>query len=149
MHYTKYLLKGMLSAMAMFAIMSTAYAEESSIAEASYINGGFGQEESDEMRAKASAYNLRLYFSDGKQGHSITDVSVTITDKKGNVRLNIATGGPMLFLLMEKGTYKISAQYNGVTLIKKVSVINQRGANVYLNWKNTAVDTEDTESKED
>ena len=55
----------------------------------------------------------------------------------------------MLFLLMEKGTYNISAQYNGVTLIKKVSVINQRGANVYLNWKNTAVDTEDTESKED
>lgn len=145
---TKFLLTGLIGAMAMLTMATSVYAEDNSIGEATYINGGFGQEEADDMRTKAGDYNLRLYLSEGKMGHSITDVPVSITDKKGNVRLDYATSGPMLFLQVENGTYNISAQHNGVTLTKKVAVINHRGVNVYLNWKNTEVDVEDEQSKE-
>lgn len=144
----KFLLTGLLGLMAMFTIANNTYAEDSGISEATYINGGFGQEEADEMRAKAGEFNLRLYLSQGKQGQSVADVPVTILDKKGNVKLELAGGGPMLFLQLEKGTYKINAQHNGVTLSKKVTIINQRGVNVYLNWKNTEVDMEDEQLKE-
>ncbi len=144
----KFLLTGLIGVIAMLTLVNNVSAEVSNSGEATYINGGIGQEEADGIRAKAGDYNLRLYLSEGKLGHSITDVPVTITDKKGNVKLDFASGGPMLFLQMEKGTYKISAQHNGVTLTKSVTVINHRGVNVYLNWKNTAVDVEDEQSKE-
>ena len=144
----KFLLTGLIGVMAMLTLANNVYAEVDNSGEATYINGGIGQEEADGMRAKAGDFNLRLYLSEGKLGHSITDVPVTITDKKGNVKFDFASGGPMLFLQMGKGTYKISAQYNGVTLTKSVTVINHRGVNIYLNWKNTAVDLEDEQSKE-
>jgi len=148
MNIVKFLLTGLIGVIAMLTMANAVYAGDSNVGEATYINGGFGQEDAGDMRAKAGNYNLRLYLSEGKRGHSITDVPVTITDKQGNIRLDFSNGGPMLFLQMGKGTYKISAQHNGVTLTKNVTVINQRGVNVYLNWKNTEVDVEDESSKE-
>lgn len=148
MNIIKFLLTGLVSVIAIITMTNTVYADASNIDEATYINGGIGREDADDMRAKAGKYNLRLYLSEGKLGHSITDVPVTITDKKGNVILDFANSGPMLFLQVARGTYKIRAQYNDITLTKNITVINQRGINVYLNWKNTEVDMEDEQSKE-
>lgn len=136
----KSILTGLMGAMAMLAISNTAYADEMSTDQPAYINGGIGQEEADEMRANAGKYNLRLYFSEAKQGQSISDVAVTVTDKKGNVKLDIADAGPMLFMHMENGTYKVVCQHNGVVIAKTVKVANHKGVNVHLNWKNTAAD---------
>jgi hypothetical protein len=136
----KSILSGLMGAMAMLAISNTVYADEMSIDQPAYINGGIGQEEADEMRANAGQYNLRLYFSEAKQGQSISDVAVTVTDKKGNVKLDIADAGPMLFMHMENGTYKVVCQHNGVVIAKTVKVANHKGVNVHLNWKNTAAD---------
>ncbi|MES2013619.1 MAG: hypothetical protein V4445_07705 [Pseudomonadota bacterium] len=148
MNIVKFSLAGLIGAMVMLGISNTVYAEESNTDEIIYINGGVGSEEASEVHAKAHDYNLRLYLSEGKLGHLISDALVSITDKKGDIKLNIDNGGPMLFLQMKKGTYKISAQHNGVTLTKSVTVINHRGENVYLNWKNPAVDAEDEQLKE-
>ncbi len=148
MNIIKFLLAGLVSAIAIITMTNTVYADDSNIGEVTYINGGIGQEEADDMRAKAGKYNLRLYLSEGKLGHSITDALVTVTDKKGNVMLDSANSGPMLFLQVERGTYKIRAQYNDITLTKNITVINKRGTNVYLNWKNTEVDIEDEQAKE-
>lgn len=132
---------GMLSmTTATLMMTNVAFANDMNVSEPVYINGGVGQEESDEFRTKAHDYNLRLYFSEGKTGHSITDVPVTITDKRGNVLLDIASGGPLLFLQMEKGTYNITAQHNGVTIKKTIKVINHKGENIYLNWKSAEIE---------
>jgi hypothetical protein len=146
MNIIKFSLTSLVSAIAIITMPYTLYANDNS--QETYINGGIGREEADDMRTKAGRYNLRLYLSEGKLGHSITDVPVTITDKKGNVTLDLTSSGPMLFLQVEKGSYKIRAQYNDITLTKNITVINQRGVNVYLNWKNTDVDMEDAQAKE-
>jgi hypothetical protein len=140
MKIVKSLLIGLMGAMAMLVISNTVYAEEMSTEQPAYINGGIGQEEADDIRANARQYNLRLYFSEAKQGQSISDVSVTVTDKKGNVKLEIADAGPMLFMHMENGTYKVVCLHNGVVITKTVKVTNHKGVNVHLNWKNTAAD---------
>jgi hypothetical protein len=140
MRIVKSLLTGLMGAMAMLVISNTVYAEEMSIEQPAYINGGIGQEEADDMRANAGQYNLRLYFSEAKQGQSISDVAVTVTDKKGNVKLDIADAGPMLFMHMENGTYKVVCQHNGVVIAKTVKVANHQGVNVHLNWKNAMAD---------
>lgn len=137
----KSLLTGLVGTMAMLTMANIVYAEEGNVGETIYVNGGIGQEEASDIKANARDYNLRLYLSEGKLGHSITEVPVTIIDKKGNIRLDLPNGGPLLFLQLEKGSYKITAQHNGVTLTRKVTIANRRGENVYLNWKST--DAED------
>jgi len=94
----KSILTGLMGAMATLAISNTVDADEMITEQPAYINGGFGQEEADDMRENASKYNLRLYFSEAKQGQLISDVAVTLTDKKGNDKLEIADAGSMLFM---------------------------------------------------
>ncbi|MDI1361326.1 hypothetical protein [Methylotenera sp.] len=143
MKIVKSLLTGLMGVMAIFAITNTVYADEMNTEQPAYINGGIGQEEADDMRLHAGEYNLRLYFSEAKQGQSISDVTVTVTDKKGNVKLEVADAGPMLFAHMENGIYKITSQHNGVIFTKTVKVVNHKGVNVHLNWKNSAADATD------
>ncbi|ADI29348.1 hypothetical protein [Methylotenera versatilis] len=143
MKIVKSLLTGLMGVMAIFAITNTAYADEVNTEQPAYINGGIGQEEADDMRLHAGEYNLRLYFSEAKQGQSISDVTVTVTDKKGNVKLEVADAGPMLFVHMENGIYKITSQHNGVIFSKTVKILNRKGVNVHLNWKNSAADATD------
>ena len=140
MRIVKSLLTGLLGVMAM---SNTVYADEMNNEQLTYINGGIGQEEADDMRLHAGEYNLRLYFSEAKLGRSISDVAVTIADKKGNVKLEVADAGPMLFVHMDNGIYKITSQHNGVIFTKTVKVVNRKGINVHVNWKNSAADVTD------
>lgn len=145
MKIVKSLLIGLMGAIGMLIISNMVYADEMGTEPPAYINGGIGQEEADDMHANAGRFNLRLYFSEAKQGQSISDVAVTVTDKKGNVKLDIASAGPMLFMHMENGTYKVVCQHNGVAFTRTVKVANHKGVNVHLNWKNVMEDaTEDT-----
>jgi hypothetical protein len=145
MNITKFFITGLLSAVALLSMANGAYAEDGKTGGAIYANGGIGQEEADEMRAKAGNYNLRLYMAEGKHGHSITGTQVTITDKKGNVILDVPSAGPMLFVHVPNGSYTINANYVGTTITKKVVVANRRGTNAHLLWKTTDTDpnTED------
>ena len=135
MSITKFFIAGLLSSLVLFSTVSRVYAEEADSGNAIYANGGVGQEESDDMRAKAGDFNLRLYMSEGKSGQSITGVKVIITDKKGNTVLDMLSAGPMLFARVRKGNYKITAVFGGTTITRKVLVTNHRGVNVYLNWR--------------
>jgi len=152
MNITKIFLVSLISSLALVSTVKDLYAEESNINEITYVNGGIGQEEADEMRAKAGSFNLRLYMSEGKHGHSITDAQVTVFDKKGNVRLDLSNGGPMLFLHVLNGGYKIIAKYNGITITRNVNISNRRGENIYLVWKSADADeykdTEDEQSQD-
>jgi len=136
----------LLSTVALLSMASFVHAEEGNTGDAMYANGGIGQEEADGMRAKAGGFNLRLYMSEGKHGHSITGAQVTIRDKKGNVVLDVPSGGPMLFAHVVNGSYTINANYNGASITRKVVVSNHRGVNVYLTWKTKETDVDnDTE----
>ncbi|MDI1308074.1 MAG: hypothetical protein PSV17_01395 [Methylotenera sp.] len=140
MKILKSLLTGLIGMAAIFLIANAVYADETNPDQPTYFNGGIGQEEADDMRLHARDYNLRLYFSEGKKGQSITDVAVTITDKKGNIKLEVEDAGPMLFVQLTNGTYKVVSQHNGVMKTQTVKIVNRKGVNVYLNWKNSMAD---------
>lgn len=147
-HMTKLLLASVICTATLLAASNSAYAEVGNRAETTYLNGGIGQEESAEIRAKAGDFNLRLYLSEGNPGASIANAKITITDKFGHVRIDIADGGPMLFVQLENGRYKINAQYNGINIIRNIVISNRRGTNVYLNWKNIETADEATAENE-
>jgi hypothetical protein len=137
----KSILAVLISSIGLASMPHLVYAENIAINNTKYTNGGIGQEEADEMRTKTGDFNLRLYMSEGKHGDFITDAKVTITDKKGNIVLDLASGGPMLFVYVINGIYTIKADYLGATLTRKVVVTNHRGVNVYLTWKGDETET--------
>ena len=148
----KFFFASLISSLALLSTVNNLYAEEGNINGTTYVNGGIGQEEADEMRTKAGSFNLRLYMSEGKHGHSVTDAQVTVFDKKGNISLDLSNGGPMLFMHVVNGGYKIVAKYNGITITRSVHISNRRGENVYLIWKSADADeykdTEDEQSQD-
>jgi hypothetical protein len=134
MNITKLTLASLLSAVSLLLSLNT-YAETGALGNQFYANGGIGQNEASEMRAKANDFNLRLYMSEGKKGSFITGAKVTITDKDNKVILDLLQGGPMLFVRVENGSYIINATYKRATITRKVKVASHRGENIYLNWK--------------
>jgi hypothetical protein len=141
---TKHFLATLIGGIAVLSSVTFVHAEENNAGDVTYVNGGIGQEESSEMRANAGDFNLRLYMSEGKHGHSITGVRVTITDIKGDIILDTPSGGPMLFVHVINGSYTINAIYSNRLNTRKAVVSNHRGVNVYLNWKatDTSVDND-------
>jgi hypothetical protein len=140
--FTQFIITFLISGLGLVSMSSPVSAEDMTFNNIKYSNGGIGEEESDLMKSKAGDFNLRLYMSEGKHGHYITDTKVTIKDKKGNVVLDIANGGPMLFIAVENGIYTIQVDYLGNKITKKVVVTNHRGVNVYLTWKGDKTEPE-------
>jgi hypothetical protein len=135
-------LAALIGTTALLGITSFANADESNSAKTTYINGGVGENEEGDIRSLAGDYNLRLFLSESKNGNFVSNVHITISDKKGKVLLDIPNGGPMLFVNVKNDSYTIVAQRKGVTITRKVDVPNHRGTNVFLNWKTTADSTE-------
>lgn len=64
-----------------------------------FLSGGIGVEERNQMRQAAKAYNLGLSFAGKSRGY-LTDVSVVITDDKGQPVLSAANTGPWFYFLL-------------------------------------------------
>jgi hypothetical protein len=64
-----------------------------------FMSGGIGVEERNQMRQAAKAYNLGLSFAGKSRGY-LTDVSVVITDDKGQPVLSAANTGPWFYFLL-------------------------------------------------
>ena len=99
-----------------------------------YLNGGVGDEETEAMRRVAKDYPLRMTFSE-RDGEFIADVSVTITDAKGNSVFELPNAGPQLYVKLPSGKYNISASFKGKTQSRKVLVSRKGGKDIQFHWK--------------
>ena len=99
-----------------------------------YLNGGVGDEETEAMRRVAKDYPLRMTFSE-RDGAFIADVSVTITDAKGNSVFELPNAGPKLYVMLPNGKYNISASFKGKTQSRKVVVSRKGGKDIQFHWK--------------
>src|SRR5437899_11021266 len=99
-----------------------------------YFSAGIGLEE---RSAHYPAFPLKLVFVAGPKAY-LSQVSITITDKEGKVRLQIQpkqVTGPWLFVDLPPGNYDIAAEGPGKASInehvklsaKQTKTIQQRG----------------------
>src|SRR5487761_2230162 len=86
-----------------------------------YLNGGVGKEEEATMRRVAKEFPLRIIFSERKNGEFIADVPVVISDAHGNPVLELSKVGPMLFVMLPSGKYRVSSRFNGLTESQEVT----------------------------
>ncbi len=100
-----------------------------------YINGGVGKNEEATMHRVAKEFPLRITFAERRDGEFIADVPVVISDEKGNPVLELSKAGPMLFVMLPDGKYRVSARFEGLTESQEVILRGKAGRDVYFHWK--------------
>ena len=116
-----------------------AFAEEALInpqtqGEVTFVSGGVGGDERNEMQALRAGYNLNLLFSIRGTGEYLSDVKVLIADAGGNVVLDALSDGPMLFAKLKPGRYVVSADRDGQVFQKRVTVGGNKRTSLSFSW---------------
>ena len=93
---------------------------------AALVCGGIGNDERRELASAPSGANLSLEFSLAGRGNYIADVEVTITPAGSGPALTVKTEGPICYLELPPGRYKVDASYNG-TRKSASATIPQKG----------------------
>ena len=100
-----------------------------------YFSAGVGLEE---RSAKYPSFPPKLIFVAGPRAY-LSQVSVTITDTEGKMRLEVPreqVTGPWLFVDLPPGTYEIIAEGPGKAQIKeRVTITAKQRKTVYMRWK--------------
>lgn len=100
-----------------------------------YLNGGIGREEVEAMRLQAKHFSLQVLFSQGKHGTLLTDVSLLISDSKGATVFRKKSVGPMLYVDVPSGDYKVTGVYQGLKQSHKISIVKGgKSQRLILNW---------------
>ncbi|MCP5458805.1 MAG: carboxypeptidase regulatory-like domain-containing protein [Gammaproteobacteria bacterium] len=87
----------------------------------SYVSGGIGLEEREELQSMASQFNLKLTFA-MRSGDYISYVAVRITDTKGGTVLEATANGPLFYARLGQGSYKVQVSAAGQDFQRSVQV---------------------------
>jgi hypothetical protein len=116
-----------------------ANAQDSNVVETitatTYLNGGVGKDEEAALHRVAKEFPLRMTFSEHKDGEFLADVPVVIADARGNPVFELPKAGPMLYVMLPNGRYKVSAQFKGLTESQEVTLAGKDGKDLYFHWK--------------
>ncbi|MBI1276045.1 hypothetical protein GC177_08750 [bacterium] len=100
---------------------------------ATYVTGGVGEAERNQLEATKGDYNLHI-MSAGKDGAFVADGQIAISDKKGNEVINTKSG-PLFYAQLPDGSYTVNASYEGQTKTQRITVGKGKPANLHLSWK--------------
>ena len=120
--------------------LSLAANQQARIATVPHESAGIGDD--DPLAAIAGGYNLQLVFATQGSGEYLADIKVLIADTKGNALLDEESPGPMFFVRLPAGNYRISAEFHGTPLRRSVTVSDRRLQNLYFYWPQEASETE-------
>ncbi|MDE2092307.1 MAG: hypothetical protein KGI87_00495 [Burkholderiales bacterium] len=100
-----------------------------------YLNGGVGQGDEQHMRKIAADWPLRLIFSERKNDEFVADVNLLVTDMHGAPYLQLSDAGPMTYVRLPAGTYRVTARFKGLAETHEVTLDGKSGRDVYFHWK--------------
>ncbi len=89
--------------------------------EISWMSGGIGDEARDEMRRAAASYSVHLVFSEA-DGHYLASIPYSVSRANGREIYAGISEGPLLYLKLGPGSYRIAAKLDGAWQSKLVSV---------------------------
>ena len=99
-----------------------------------WVSGGVGQQELEQIRQMQDLYNLRLLFAMQGTGEFLAGIPVTIADAHGATLVSTNSEGPYLFAKLRPGRYKITAEHEGRVLTKNISVPASGAASQSFYW---------------
>jgi hypothetical protein len=83
------------------------------------LSGGVGDEERAAMRGQAAAYNVHVVFSQ-RSGAYLAGIPYTVTGRDGTVIHSGSSDGPLLYLRLPAGQYRIGAMIDGVWQSRRI-----------------------------
>lgn len=98
-----------------------------------FVSGGFGQEERDQLQAMQGQFNLRLVFA-LDAGNYLAGVDVRIKDQQGRTLVETRSDGPFLMANLPAGTYTVAADYKGDEKERSVNVGSQGMIEATFTW---------------
>jgi hypothetical protein len=104
-----------------------------------YLNGGVGVDEQATMRRLSKEFPLRMVFSEGKDREFLADIPMVISDSSGNLIFQLRAAGPMLYVMLPQGQYKVSAGFRGVIQTQQVNLAGKDGKDLHFHWEGTHV----------
>ncbi|MGJ7548595.1 carboxypeptidase-like regulatory domain-containing protein [Pseudomonas alloputida] len=99
-----------------------------------YLAGGIGQDEANAMR-RTKGYDLHVELSTGPDGKFQSGATVEIQNAQGKSLLNVQDAGPLLYVQLPPGQYKVIGQADGTTVQQQVTVNGKAPATANLNWR--------------
>ncbi|MGN8345250.1 carboxypeptidase regulatory-like domain-containing protein [Pseudomonas sp. SMV71] len=98
-----------------------------------YLSGGIGE---DEVRAieQARGYNLHMTFSVGPENKYVPDVDVTVQNASGQSILTLEDAGPLVYVQLPPGKYKVVATRTGEERRDTADVGNGAARNLVFHW---------------
>ncbi|MGF1548101.1 MAG: hypothetical protein ACFCUG_12325 [Thiotrichales bacterium] len=87
----------------------------------SYLAGGVGIEEREAVQKLEHFFNLKLTFAQ-RDGHFIGDVKVRITTPQGDPVTEIDANGPLLYVVLPVGSYRVEASFGAQPQQREVSL---------------------------
>lgn len=96
-----------------------------------HLTGGIGVEERTELERRAGAFNFRLIFAEANGAFVIPE---TVIVRRGNDEvLNAVEDGPLIYMSVPAGVYRVQASYNGVERMRTVQ-ISGNTPNIVMTW---------------
>ena len=115
---------------------STAAPQVNRAGKISYLSGGVGKSEREQLRAREKEFNLKLVFTQ-VDGKFVASVKVVVSDAKGRKLLEHVADGPFFMARLPAGQYSVAATYAGKTQTRKIEVAANRMRTEHLRWSGT------------
>lgn len=98
-----------------------------------FISGGFGQEEREQLQAMHDRFNLKLVFA-LDAGNYLAGIDVRIVDQQGNTLIKARSDGPIFMVNLPSGSYTVVADNVGNEQKRTVSIAGQDMTEVTFTW---------------
>jgi hypothetical protein len=103
----------------------------------SFIGGGVGVEERQALAQWAKSYSLRIEMA-LKSGEYLGDLQIKVFDNTGKRVLESLSDGPLMYLQLPSGHYKVEISDPGstglATKVREVSVSEGRQTRLFFAW---------------
>lgn len=98
-----------------------------------YLSGGVSLEERDQMREMARGFPLRI-TSARPDSALVPNIAVAIADARGRQVLAVPEAGPVLYVNLPPGNYRISVIKDGQVESRKVNLIGGQQREAAFFW---------------
>jgi hypothetical protein len=99
-----------------------------------YESGGYGEDQVAAMRRDADSYDLRMTFSAGKHNVYAAGLDLRIEDRAGRQVFAYDDAGPLTYVDLPAGHYRVVAEYEGTRRTADVEVEPGGHTNLNMHW---------------
>jgi hypothetical protein len=102
---------------------------------AKYVNGGIGDGQTRYMQSIAKNWPMRIMFSQLKANEFVAGVNLQITDSRKATMLQLDSAGPLTYVQLPPGAYRVTATHDGQTQTRNVTLGRSGKSDLHFHWK--------------